>query len=107
MDPFGLGLLAGGLGLIAFALASERKPAQGLVIGGVDLSNVDTSKPFTADFSLPATASGAMKSRALQAAREAMNAFAARGCLVQFTELDAVEGRIVILVTSLKGPIRE
>lgn len=106
-DALGLGLVLGGLGLLALAaLSSDQKPQRPrLIVGGVDLTNVDTSKPFTANFSVPSTASASMKSQALHAASQAVNAFELRGCLVQFTEIDAVQGRFVILVTPLGGPI--
>jgi hypothetical protein len=44
-------------------------------LGGVDLSNVDITQPFSVDFSIPANASIAVKRAALSRARAAFEAF--------------------------------
>jgi hypothetical protein len=71
------GIVAGGLALAVAGIVSLAGPRQRqrVVVGGVDLTNTDLTRPFVVDFSLPASCSLEQKREALQRLRTAMLAF--------------------------------
>jgi len=75
-------------------------------LGGVDLSNVDITQPFSVDFSVPADTSISVKRDALSRARAAFEAFETvkRRWRVQL-DLDLVNhGRCITYIFPL-GPV--
>lgn len=79
---------------------SPYRTSERTVLGGVDVTDIDLTKPFTVDFSVPADASIAIKRTALERSRTAYEAFDSvrRRWLVR-VELDLVRtGRCLISV---------
>jgi hypothetical protein len=70
-------LLGGVAALIAAAIAGNKEIPQRkkLVVGGVDLTDVDTSRPFIVNFSVPAEAHSAVKLKAIKKLEETHEAF--------------------------------
>jgi hypothetical protein len=54
---------------------SPYRTSERTLLGGVDVTDVDLTKPFTVDFSVPADATTAIKRAALERARTAHAAF--------------------------------
>lgn len=76
-----------------------------MLLGGVDVTDIDLTAPFSVDFSVPANASIAVKRAALARARTAHEAFdpVKRRWLIR-TDLDLVgAGRCVIYVYPIPG----
>jgi hypothetical protein len=76
-----------------------------LAVGGIDLSNVDLSRPFWVDFSVPAHSLPDAKLAALGRLRFAMDALSAQfpGWVCE-PEVCAPEGRFVLVVTPFANP---
>jgi hypothetical protein len=95
------GMFAAGAFILGHALQrlTREGSAQPLVIGGVDLSNVDFSAPFMVNFSTPGTAKAQVKSVALHRLRTVLEAFRQwqPGWLYQ-PDADVASGRLILYV---------
>jgi hypothetical protein len=87
-------------------MAPYRTAAERTLLGGVDVTDIDLTKPFVVDFSVPSSASFEVKKTALSRARNAFEAFdpVKRRWLIR-TELDLVKaGRCVMYVYPIAAP---
>lgn len=102
-SSIGVGLLVGGLaGLVYAATREARGYRPAVVIGGVDLSHVDTERPFYVDFSVAADAPFMIKQGALHQVQSALMRFRAeRPFWMCNLDLDANIGRFVLSVVPL------
>lgn len=93
------GMFEAGAFILGQALqrVAREGSAQPLVIGGVNLSNVDLSTPFMVNFTVPATANAQVKSAALHRLRTALEAFRQwqPGWLYQ-PDADVASGRLIL-----------
>jgi hypothetical protein len=101
------GLFVAGAAILGHALrayargpSSRRRP---LLVGGVDLSNIDTSQPFGVNFSVPPSASLAVKQAALSQLSYAFAEFRKwqAGWLYR-PEADVSTGRFFLYVVPLR-----
>jgi hypothetical protein len=77
------------------------------ILGGVDLTGVDLTQPFTVDFSVPADSSITIKKDALERSHRAFNAFdtVKRRWLIR-VDLDLVNGGTCVMYVYPIGPVK-
>ena len=106
MAGFALGAVLGGaVALLASAAGKRVSQRRRVVVGGVDLSNVDGSQPFLVDFSVDPEATTEEKRAALSKLRTAfVEIQAAYPFWLCQTEAAARLGRFVLHVQPLHPP---
>jgi hypothetical protein len=106
------GLLASGLGLLLSGMAAAARPpapqglpAARLLVGGVDLTDVDLSRPFMLTASVPPSAPPEHKRLALQRLRTLMMAIEKKWPLWSVTaDVDVQGGRFLLTVVPVTAP---
>lgn len=89
-----------GLVLAARGLARNAGATGPLIVGGVNLSGVDLSRPFMVDFSVPPSATPDAKRTALANMRSSWMALIDRFPMWTYDpDVDASSGRFVLKVT--------
>ena len=95
-----LGLIAGGLALLAHGISKSGNQRPRLIVGGVDLSGVDLSLPFCIDLSVPRESTVVTKQHAIHRLRHAMSELRRwQPMWLAHSEVDVIEGRLVLIVT--------
>jgi hypothetical protein len=104
-EALALGAVASAAGLVASAMG---KPERSVVVGGIDLSSVDLSRPFWVDFSVRPHASPETKTMALRrlrfAADELERIFPNWMCEA---DVQVRTGRMVLSVVPLQQPAHQ
>jgi hypothetical protein len=95
--------LGGALGAVVAAATTSEKKA--LVIGGIDLTDVDVSRPFSADFSVPRDAPSHLKYRAFGRLKhgQAQLSMAFPGWTFS-TDVSPRDGKFVLYVSPISDP---
>jgi hypothetical protein len=89
----------------AHTLARRVETGTSLVLGGVDLTNVDLSRPFQVDFSVSPKASPELKRESLQRLRVAILGLSERFPMwIYKHDIDVYAGRFILIVTPVATP---